>query len=395
MKRLLLFTIVIYFATIGFSQNSRRKNTSSSLSIPRYDLSDHWNSNEIVNLSTIAESVDYIPLEITSNPLSNLDGALRISMCVSKNYLLFYNPDNNISLFDSKGKFISVIGRTGKGPGEYISVKGLKFSDDEKSIWILDSGQNRLIHYTTDNRWINTISINSNGFYFDIFDDKIHLVCVSYPKRKEVTNTIEIMDMSGKIIKTIPLYQDRQIGPGRVIGYTTRISMINGELLNFETPYDTAFALDKNDSWKPTAIFIHGPDQIPRKVFDNNTYNKDFHDYATVKKTIENSGFYFIDGGYKQTISRMLVHKASGAVSRCNYIINDIQFGWAYAGLKNDIDGLISFWPKEIFQDKYLYSIVDSYIILEYAQKKHISLKEPLNELTENSNPVLMVVKIK
>jgi len=395
MKRLLFFSIIIYFATVGFSQNSLRRNISSLGSIPTYDLSDHWNSNEFVNLSAIAESIEYIPLETNSNSMSNLDDALRISMSVSENYMVFCNLDKNICLFDSKGRFISVIGRTGKGPGEYTSVKGLKISADEKSIWILDSGQNRLINYTSDNRWINTIKINSNGFYFEIFDDKIYLVCISYPNRQEDSNLIEVMDMSGNIIKSIPLYQDRLIGPGRVIGFTTRISMINDQLVNFETPYDTVFKLDKNDKWKPIAAFIHGPNQIPRKVYDNNTYNKDFHDYATVKKTIENTNFYFIDGGYKQNMSRIFVDKENSTVSRCNYIIRDISFGWAYAGFKNDIDGLMTFWPKEIFRDKYLYSIVDSYIIIECAQKNHISLKEPLNDLTENSNPVVMVVKLK
>ena len=70
-------------------------------------------TNDSLPLSTIARSIEYIPLETCNEALLGRYGSPRFF----KQGILI-SSDNGIYCFDSKGKYRYKISRVGKGPGE-------------------------------------------------------------------------------------------------------------------------------------------------------------------------------------------------------------------------------------------------------------------------------------
>ena len=137
MKYIISVLVLVLFSNVSQGQFRKSKKAIVKSTIPTYDLTNHWEAEELTLLSDIAESIEYIPLEMTKNPSSTLDGSIKISMAVSSDYFLLYSLDKNVTLYSSSGKFLREIGRKGKGPGEYLSIKGIKFSENEQSVWLL------------------------------------------------------------------------------------------------------------------------------------------------------------------------------------------------------------------------------------------------------------------
>jgi hypothetical protein len=72
---------------------------------------------------------------------------------------------------------------------------------------------------------------------------------------------------------------------------------------------------------------------------------------------------------------------------------------------RNDIDGGLDFWPKQVANDKMLIDYVDSFDLLKSIKKMQseskttngksipIALSNLSKEITETSNPVIIVLK--
>jgi hypothetical protein len=64
-----------------------------------------------------------------------------------------------IRIYDSQGKFISNVGREGRGPGEYIRVQGIKpIYSNKLAVW--DVGNQRISIYAEDGAYENEIPVN-------------------------------------------------------------------------------------------------------------------------------------------------------------------------------------------------------------------------------------------
>lgn len=395
MKKYFLVIVISLTCSTVFSQTHRKQRRVEPDRIPTYNLAPHWDKEEYVNLSEIAESVEYIPLEMNAEPGSVLSQANWISMAISENYLILHNRRSHIALYTAGGKYLSKIGSVGKGPGEYLAVNGLMLSDDEKSIWVFDMQQHRLINFSLDNKVLNSFSVNERGHYCHVSGDRIYLVCLERGYENQDSSFLEVMDLSGTQIEKIPLYKGRRNGPGRTTGYSEKIGVNNNKIQHFEVPYDTVFQLNNDKTWDPVTAFNHGPKMIPLDIFERKRYNEEFQPYSFIIKPLETSRFFFLDGISKQRMSRILVDKRAGWVKRCNYVNKEVSRAWWHTGLKNDIDGMMSFWPRATYKDQYLYTLIDPTMILEYIEKNEVEVPPQLSQIKEEDNPVLVKVKLK
>ncbi|MDP3452963.1 MAG: 6-bladed beta-propeller [Bacteroidales bacterium] len=83
------------------------------------DLAGTVGKTSVVNLSEIAESIDYIPLEtndeaLLSPPLMNLN------FVNGKLYISQFRTE--IKIFNQDGSFIKIFNKKGRGPQEYESL---------------------------------------------------------------------------------------------------------------------------------------------------------------------------------------------------------------------------------------------------------------------------------
>jgi len=62
----------------------------------------------------------------------------------------------------------------------------------------------------------------------------------------------------------------------------------------------------------------------------------------------------------------------------------------------NDIDGGMPFWPKQIINDNLMIDYIDAFDLITYARDNNTEskqFKKVVEQLTETSNPVLIVLK--
>jgi len=150
MKRVYTF-LVLAILIVGCSKD----NSSELIEINIKDAFDQ--KPEILYLSEITDDIDYVFLETKD---SCLIGRIR-SMDISENFIIIHTSDTNlIFLFSIDGKFITRIGRIGKGPGEYKSIKGVKILNDESQvlIWGTMSKGNGIQYFNIEGQFINEVN---------------------------------------------------------------------------------------------------------------------------------------------------------------------------------------------------------------------------------------------
>ena len=112
-------TLAVISLFLAFSLPSCQQSSKSDYAsgLPVIDLEKEYPVKRI-DIHEIAD-VEYIPLETTDESLLTSGG----TKAVSDKYIVIadYAPDNNqILIFDRKGKYLKTINRRGQGPGEYL-----------------------------------------------------------------------------------------------------------------------------------------------------------------------------------------------------------------------------------------------------------------------------------
>lgn len=79
------------------------------------------------------------------------------------------NQSKSIRIYDPDGRLIQVIGREGKGPGEFVSISNLTVEPQEQKIWVYDVSLFRVSVFApqTDSTWVydSQFSIESDLGY--------------------------------------------------------------------------------------------------------------------------------------------------------------------------------------------------------------------------------------
>lgn len=108
-----------------------------------------------IPLNEWAKKIQFIPLETNDSVLLNEF----ITHIIYEQDKLVIQNKGEIYLFDTKGKFIRIIGSKGEGPEEYVSLGNL--CADEKGIHI-DDTQRSIKTYGWDGKWKETTPIPTN-----------------------------------------------------------------------------------------------------------------------------------------------------------------------------------------------------------------------------------------
>jgi len=110
---------------------------------PEYtiDLYSAYKKAKTYPLSTIAESIEYIPLETTNECL--LGGISNI--IVTPNDFFVYVYEGLCYRFNREGKFLNIIGKIGNGPGECMRTRDATLDTVNQWVYILD--YNKIIKY--------------------------------------------------------------------------------------------------------------------------------------------------------------------------------------------------------------------------------------------------------
>lgn len=130
-KFVILFTIC---PIITFGQKiptSKKIVSDKTISIDVYDA---YKNRKDYSLSSIAESIEYIPLETGPDCLlGDFSNAILTSTDI-----FIYVYENICYHFNRQGKFINTIGSVGKGPGECLRSRNIAVDSVNNWVYILD-----------------------------------------------------------------------------------------------------------------------------------------------------------------------------------------------------------------------------------------------------------------
>ena len=135
----------------------------SESSCPSVDWKEGVSRLGRLDLGNEIEQVTYIPLEVTDDDASLIDG---ISCYALTSKCIYVVPvkEVRVALFDREGHFLKTLIPFGSGPGEINgAVSGIQA--DEKNDRLYLYGMDRMMSYTLDGEYLETI----------VFQSSIHL----------------------------------------------------------------------------------------------------------------------------------------------------------------------------------------------------------------------------
>lgn len=123
------------------------------------------------------------------------DVALSSNLLIRKgenNFVVFDKTQNQVFLFDTEGNFIRMIGRSGRGPGEYINPSFIDVGFEDREIYVLGDGGFTITKFSFAGDYIGSIEIpvyassfantgnntfcGYSGYYGDPNGYRVHLI---------------------------------------------------------------------------------------------------------------------------------------------------------------------------------------------------------------------------
>jgi len=380
------------------------------------DLASNVGKTSVVNLSDIAESIDYIPLE--TNDESLLAPPLTyLNFVNGKLYIRQFQTE--IKIFNQDGSFIKTFNKQGRGPQEYEFLSD--FYIDPLTSDLLIYSHRKLSEYNNEGDFIkkillyqkDEISIFGPSRYFKI-DKNLNLITFNNYKSKYTScvtdslfNVLYFINYSDKDIST-RLNIEKQINFLRPYFYKFRdsVRIFNGYCENILSAsnskgVDTSFILNYGEyHYKNVDLNVRNYNNLPfirRYSSVNESSNYLFLQFHMGSLPHKPRILLRINEREKNEekvelpITASLFNKKTGQFQYVDQPeIN--QFGFV-----DDFEGGPAVWPDYISEDDFMVTIIDAYKFIQHAQTHKVSdkFKKIANGLTENDNPVVVLVKLK
>lgn len=219
MKNVFLFLVLVLF----FISCSLKKNVAPA-NVFSITIDEKHKS---LSADSVFSSVKYIPLETTKESLMYEIFKLQI---INNNIYILDAKQHVIMLFDNNGRFLNKINRTGKGPGEYLSIDDFFVRDS--FIYILSSSSQKILIFDQALKHIKS-------FKTDAFPSRMeyvynNLFVYNCFNSRDLKN-FHIFDLeSGKLKSKFVSYRAKQTGAA----FHDSALAKNDSLLHYFLPYD-------------------------------------------------------------------------------------------------------------------------------------------------------------
>lgn len=402
----LFISLILLGCKLNHDQNKYKIEKGDSIQSPMIiDIARDFNNEREFRLSEIAYDIEYIKLESTPE---SLIGHGVIEMIVTDDYIYILNL-NRLIQFDRTGKFIKQIGREGRGPGEVHGYRSITMDKENNILYVMANHKYEVLKYCaiTGDYLRNFPSSSYIGFNqyngaFQLLGNGTFAGLSLWMGQYQPDYTlIEIFDDEGNILKNkkshLFSYQDNDKIEKRHHVATHMTWIFEDQLRLFEGINDTIYKLVDLEL-EPAYIFNLGKYKGP---FDDmvGERRERYIRFGSFRET--KSALYFL---YRYN-NEQITAKYSKDNDRIVRLLNPKGES---NKIFNDLDGGLSIWPYyyEGQLENEWYMIVDAINMKQnlspeylkesesiYPEKKD-DLKEFIEELSIEDNPVIMVVKL-
>ncbi len=383
-----LFMLLVLLPFITSAQKvpvSKKLKSETKYTINLYEA---YKETKSYPLSMIAESVEYISLETTSECLL---GEYLNNIFMDKNEIIVFDFEYAYR-FSREGKFLNKIGKKGRGPGEYNRPMGIAIEPSTECIYFLDS--NRLLQYTYSGEFIKEFDLDikamkilkyQKGIFLvdDMFyqyakpekrfsirffseEDGKQIAKVECPKKDKIPFSIDMPVMYNFNGNTfVKDYWDNTVFEVSDPLHLTEYAFINTGKLKAREKDDKSVFTGKENQGEELVIAINNMAESERYIF-----------------MTSNKGLFFYDKSLSETYC-------------CQYS----QTGEKWSNFKDDIASgpdLISSFPKNNIKKNTYATFNNAYEFFEDGvDSSNPAIKKLKQNLQPDDNPVLVLVKLK
>ncbi len=413
MKYKILYPAILSFAIL-FSCSPKNDKVSTDLKF--IDVEGAIGSGKVVKISEISDEVKYIPLE--TSELALVGGSSGRGLIYENGFIYFPEKtasNNAMKIFDSKGRFVKLFNRKGRGPQEYDEMGGMRVDFTTGNIIV--RSYTKSLEYTALGEYIRTInypdSIKDVLSYNTIFklDQNRYIFPISVSKSKAYSAIIA--DSASNILHKIDYPQSGRDLIAASGGFST---ITDSYLFSYKGVPRVMRAQDgeiisiAKDFTIDTIYYLnYGKYRITGdNVKTMNNQSPLIHRFLNIMESENYLFFYFNlrslahkpmvllakqSTGIEttQTLSHALFNKKTGEFTLVD------QPEKYQKGMVDDLEGGPAFWPDYISGDGYMISYITALDFITYSQREECSryFKEVASKLKETDNPVMVLVKLK
>lgn len=384
MKQTKLISAIILLVVMAGCKGSKQ----SEVDVITVDVSANYPEKELI-LQDIMD-VEYVPLETTDEFLTN-----GIVKAIGKNVLLVTSRGNgDIFIFDRNGKGLRKINRMGQSGEEYSQVTSITLDEDRNEMYVTDYPARKILVYDLNGGYRRSFPFADTSYYHFMSNyDRDHLICF-----KGYSPTIET-EQSGHILIS---KEDGSVTREIEIPFKEIDSPVftKGDLVvtpNFclITPYHNDWILTRASSDTIYDYMADG-DLIPLIARTPSIHSMDpqvflfptvftdrYYFMRTMKKVLDLKTFRGFNG------ADLVYDRQEKAIFECNVYNDD------FSNKRS-----VSFTQKPenyINQSVVAYESLEAPNLIEANEKGRLKgkLQEIAAGLTEESNPVIMLIKNK
>lgn len=372
-----------------------------------------------INLSHIAEKIEYIPLQTIDNSIvENFNDYV-----VTKDHF-FIQSVQKIFVFDKDGTFNGELFRVGRGPGE-SSAQCFAVNEDDELVYVLESQGQNLKIYNFEKKFVEAkgrINLHEH-FTWSIayFDNKLLVATAQRPSAKYLYSLFDLNSDSISIIyKNNREYTDTQLSFSRnpITAWDYHYQVLDSSILLKERFCDTIVYLNQNLDRSPKYIIDLGNNKCTWQDWRDNLM---FNDPRSDQNTLP-SGYYvqsFVDShSFLFTVLRSatkpqivsIFEKKNGNTTIVKAPESADNNRNSRIFLKNDLDFLVPFPVMNqkgymTLYDNCLYGIIEAKEFVKFYQKASEKLKNSsdylknmasgLSNIDEFYNPIIVKVYLK
>ena len=345
-------------------------NTETEYSIKEYRLED------------IAD-ISYIPLE---TPEGKVLGNVRLVNRFLTEDDIFLG-DGQIFRFDKTGRFLNTIGKIGRGPGEYTFLHNFCLDENKRQVYILAGFERKMIVCDYDGNFIREFRINNMSSPL-LFDSLSLLVRKSVEPYNDIFLSISpfqrVSLKDGHVLDTfVAARKENPILPGTKSVFSTFKDILRFRddfVLTYYTE-DTIFTLSKEGNLSPRYI------KEPSNEFLGTS--RWFYEFCLETDYFACFKLFRMKTEKEAESKYLMVNKDTREVCRPTFSVANY--------FDNSGRNRVGLYLYDVGYPNVTVMTIDAYILIECFKQGELDgeLKEIASGLTEDSNPVLMMIKFK
>lgn len=372
------------------------------------NVKDNYSVGTKIKLSEIATEIEYIKLE--TGPDCYIGSGNSIYL-VSSEYIFVFNQ-RRLLQFDINGNFIRQIGKIGRGPGEFISIKGIDIDQKNFTLSIITNFSHKIYEYNFDDGdWIDSYSIDPiagasmlKGALQILNDDKMLLLSHPFNSYRDNYFVAKIIDKKGN---TINVKKSSYFSVNNDDKIKSKSYVVGNQSWRFKnTPRvyeflnDTIFSIVDN-KFVPSFIFDLGNFKGSYEIMVNRKDERR-HNYLSFGQFFETYNYLYFLSFYQSDMNICRIDKSTNKFERL------LNKNGNHRTFYNDLDGGVDIWPRtsvhnssqewisyiDAMEFKQQYEEILS-IKKEFIPEKRQKLQQFMNELSIEDNPVLIKIHLK